>query len=95
MNMSDDRPFYTPTQPPRVPRDAEPAELLFEFFRVRDHTRWRCELRDHGRHGIEAQFSCNERFMYSRMFAAWLDSTRTPRDMAVQWAEEERKAIEQ
>ena len=40
--------------------------------------RWRCELRDHGdKYGVEAQFLL----------------TLTARAHAVQWAEEERKAL--
>lgn len=45
-------------------------------------------------YGVEAQFFTNEEFVRSRTFNPRLDLSRTPRDMAVMWAEEERKAIE-
>src|SRR6266851_10466250 len=93
--MSDDVPFYAPNQPPRQPRWPQPGELLFEFYRERDHSRWRCELRDHGEtYGVEAQFLKNEEFFAARTFPPRLDPTRTPRALAIAWAEEERKAIE-
>jgi hypothetical protein len=38
-----------------------PGEPLFEFYRERDHSRWLCELRDHGDvYGVEALFFQNE-----------------------------------
>ena len=37
-------------------RQPVPGELLFEFYRERDHKFFRCELRDHGRYGVETQF---------------------------------------
>jgi len=93
---SDDKvPFYAPHQPPRPPRQPRSGELLFQFYRELDHSRWRCELRDHGEpYGVEAQFLKNEEFITSRTFHPRLDLTRTPRQMAIAWAEEERKAIE-
>jgi hypothetical protein len=90
--MSDEIPFYAPHQPPRPPRQARPGERLFEF--LRGHDRFLCELRDHGEYGVEAQFYRNEEFLLGRRFDPRLDPTRTPRELAVQWAEEERKAIE-
>jgi hypothetical protein len=45
-------------------------------------------------YGIEAQFWKNEEFLFGRRFDPALDATRTSRDLAVQWAMEERKAIE-
>ena len=45
--MSDDE-WYKPHRPPAPPRQPQSGELLFEFYRERDHTRWLCELRDHG-----------------------------------------------
>jgi hypothetical protein len=38
----------------------QPDELLFEF--LREYDRFRCELRDHGQCGVEAQFDQNEEF---------------------------------
>jgi hypothetical protein len=70
-----------------------PGELLFEF--LKGHTRIRCELRDHGEpYGVEAQFYRNEEFTHSRRFDRLLDPARTPREMAIAWAEGERVAME-
>jgi hypothetical protein len=52
-----DEPFYKPGRTPDPPRQPQPGERLFEFYRERDHTRWLRELRDHGEpYGVEAQF---------------------------------------
>lgn len=80
----DDEPFYTPNRKPDPPREPTAGEPPFAL--LRGHVRFLCELRDHGAYGIEAQFYENEDFLVSRRFG-----TRT---LAVQWAEEERKAIE-
>ena len=45
-------------------------------------------------HGVEAQFYQNEELLIGRRFDRRMDPTRPPRALAVQWAEEERKAIE-
>ena len=58
-------------------------ERLFEF--LSGYERFVCELRDHGAAGVEAMFYQDEEFLTSRFFAT--------RDLAVQWADEERKAI--
>ena len=78
-----DKPFTTPGRrlPERQPR---PGEVLFEF--LRGHDRFQCELRDHGKYGVEAQFYRNEEFSHS-----WRFDTR---DEALLWAEHERQAIE-
>jgi hypothetical protein len=75
-----------------APRQPQPGERLFEF--LVGHNRYLCELRDHGPYGIEAQFFRNEEFAYSRRFDPRLDPTRPPRELAIQWAEEERRALE-
>ena len=79
-------PIYFPgnvRQPPR----STPGEPLFEFTVERDHARWLCELRDDGpHHGVEVQFVQNDELRYRRRFKT--------RALAVQWAEDERKAIE-
>lgn len=78
-----------PKDPPRVPRV---GELLFEF--MVGHDRYRCELRDHGPYGVEALFLINgDMDFIGRIFHPRLDPTRTPREMAIAWAEEERKAL--
>jgi len=74
----------TPSRPSR--------ELLFEF--LHGHTRIRCELVDHGDYGVEAQFLRNEEFSFSRTFHPRLNPQRTPREMAIGWAEAERAEIE-
>ena len=74
-------------------RVAQPGELLFEF--LSGHNRIRCELRDHGEvYGVEAQFFTNEEFIKGRRFDRRTDPTREPREMAIAWALEERRAIE-
>jgi hypothetical protein len=77
-----------------APRHAQAAELLFEFHVQATHTFWRVELRDHGVYGVEAQFLDPVDIRIARTFRQDLDPTRTPRDMAIGWATEERKAIE-
>src|SRR4051812_6488053 len=87
--------WFRPDAPPAPVRIQQRGELLFEFYRERDHSRWRCELRDHGAvYGIEAQFYQNEEWFYARRFDSSMDPTRMPREMAIAWADEERKAIE-
>ena len=83
---------YSPFAPMPASRSSQPGELLFEF--LRGHDRIRCELRDHGPLGVEAQFLMNEVFVQGRRFDPRMDLLRTPREMAIGWAEEERKALE-
>ena len=93
--MHDDD-WYKPHRPPEPPRQPQPGELLFEFYRERDHSRWRCELRDHGDpYGVEAQFFQNEELLIGRRFDRTMSRDRTPREMAIGWAEEWRKGIEE
>jgi hypothetical protein len=63
------------------------GELLFEFVRASDHARCRCELR-YARDfwGVEAQFFINDHPRLGQRF----DS----RARALQWAHQERDAIE-
>lgn len=95
--MSDDeRPFYAPNGPPAQPRQPQPGEKLFEFYRERDRSRWLCELRQHPEpYGVEAQFFQNDEFIIGRRFDRTLDPTRPPRELAIAWAREWRKAIEE
>ena len=81
--MSDDP--YTPNRPPTPPWQPQTGERLFEF--LRGHDRFLCDLRDDGPDGVEVRFFQNEDLLFTRRFAT--------RALAVQWAEEERKAIEQ
>jgi hypothetical protein len=61
-----DEPFQAPNRPPAPPRQAQPDERLFELVRGPD--RLLGGLRDHGPHGIEAQFFQNEEFHDGRRF---------------------------
>jgi len=71
-----------------------PGELLFEFHVAATHTFYRVELRTHGKGIVEAQFLDPVDVRMARTFHQYMDLTRTPREMAIGWAEEERKAIE-
>ena len=78
-----------------APSVHRPGELLFECYVERTHTFYRGELRDHGPvYGVEEQFLDPVDPRICRIFRPGLDPTRTPREMAVQWAEAERSAIE-
>ena len=91
--MADDRAVLWNALPP-PPRQPEPGELLFEFHVKRTHTFYRVELRDHGTYGVEAQFLDPVDPVIARTFRQDMDLTRTPREMAIAWAVEERKALE-
>jgi len=85
--------FYKPKRLPAPPLEPQHGELLFEFLHRED--RYRCELRDHGEpYGVEAQFLKNGQFFYSRRFDARMHVTRTPRELAIAWAEAERQAMQ-
>jgi hypothetical protein len=47
-----------------------------------------------GAYGVEAQFYRNEEFAYSRRFDRRLVASRPSRELAIQWAESERAALE-
>ncbi len=89
--MSDE--LVKPNRPPAPSRQPQHGERLFEF--LHGHDRYLCELLDHGdTYSVEVQFWKNEEFLCSRRFDARLDRLRTPRELAMAWAEEERTAIE-
>ena len=69
-------------QPPRR-QIVGPRERLFEF--LSGYERFVCELRDHGKSGVEAMFYQDEEFLVSRFFPT--------RQLAIEWADLERKAI--
>jgi hypothetical protein len=72
-----------PNRPAAPPRSPPRGELLFEFYRERDRTRWLCELRQHPEpYGIDAQFYRNEEFDHSRRFDHTMSRERMPREMA-------------
>lgn len=83
---------YSPFNGPMMTAVSRPGELLFEF--LRGHDRFRCELRDHGAYGVEAQFFKNDEFDIAHTFPPWLDRTRTSREMAIAWACEWRRDLE-
>ena len=88
-----DEPFYAPFRTPAPPRQPKPGERLFEF--LVGHNRHLFELRDHGEvYGVECQIFKNEELLMSRRFDPRLDASRPSREMAIAWAEEERKAME-
>jgi hypothetical protein len=95
--MSNDEKFwFSPGHREKLaPRQLQPGELLFEFCVERTKKLYRVELRDHGEFGVEAQFLDPVDIRIARTFHQYMDLTRSPRAMAIQWAEEERKAIEQ
>jgi hypothetical protein len=84
---------YTPFRGP-APRGSQPhpGERLLEFDR--GLKRYRCGLRDHGVYGVEAQFLERGTLLIARTFRERIDSTRTPRELAIAWANEERQVIE-
>jgi hypothetical protein len=79
--MSDDA-FYSPHY--RLPlRKPSPGEPLWSF--QKDQSTWSAELRDHGAAGVEAQILQDGELVMGRRFDR--------RELAVQWAEQERQAI--
>jgi hypothetical protein len=72
-----------PKAPPRQPK---PGEFLFEFHVERTHACYRCELRDHGEYGVEAQFFDPVDLRLAHTFPR--------RELAIAWAQQERTAIE-
>jgi hypothetical protein len=93
--MAGDELFFRENRPPTPPLQPQPGELLFEFHVERTHKFYRVELRDHGAYGVEAQFLDPIEPIICRTFHQRLEPTRTPREMAIAWAAEERKAIDQ
>jgi len=81
--MADD-PFYSPSHKPSPPRVPRPGDPLWSV-RANGAT-WEAQLRYHGEYGVEAQL-----FEQGELVIGCRFDTR---DLAVQWAEEERKAIE-
>lgn len=86
--MSNQEPFYAPNRKLDKPREPQPGELLFSFERFtldRGMDHYRCELRDHGEWGWEAQFFKNGEFMLSHRWPS--------KQQAIAWAAVERDAI--
>jgi hypothetical protein len=87
-----DEPFWSPTRKPPSARVARAGELLFEFRNGIDH--YVCEVRDHGEFGVEAQFLLNGELYIARTFQDQPDLQLHARQLAITWAEQERKALE-
>jgi len=86
-SMADDASWMFHNSPKAAPRRPKPGEVLFEFIRASDRAPMSCELRFHGEsYGREAQFFERGELFYSR-------GGFVTRALAVQWAEEERKAL--
>jgi hypothetical protein len=83
-----DEPFYSPNHKPAPQAKRKPGELLFEFVRASDRAPMTCELRFNGEsYGWEALFlERGELFASHGGFGT--------RARAVQWADQERKAME-
>jgi hypothetical protein len=74
----------TPNLPPPQPRQPPPGELLWE---IHGAGRWhRCELRDHGEWGTEAQIFSDTNELIARRFDT--------REQAIRWAAYERADLE-
>ena len=95
--MSDDEKPVLATPGLKLPvRQPKPGELLFEFYVERTHRFMRCELRDHGQYGVEAQFLEADGWLrLAQTFRDVLDGDRLikARESAIAWAEDERKAM--
>src|SRR5262245_30194437 len=94
MMMADD-PFYTPNLRRAPLSVGQLGELLFEFSRPSDQSQVRVELRDHGElYGIDCQIFQDGELLSARRFDPRLDASRTSRELAIQWAQTERKDLD-
>ena len=77
------------------PSERQGREPLFEFYRWRDGTRWRCELEDDGDTvGVVARFYRDDHIDRARSFEPSMSDVSTPREMAIAWAHEYRQIIQ-
>ncbi len=81
--MDDNFEFATPGRkvPPRV---AKPGEQIWQIHV--NHVFWSCELRDHGRWGVEAQILRDNDFVIGLRFPS--------RPLAIAWADSEPADLE-
>src|SRR5258708_7788863 len=95
-SMSNDKPHFAAHDLKIPPRQPLPGELLFEFYRAADHKFFRCELRDHGQWGVEAQFFDPVDPVIAQTFQDLNDGDRfmRARELAIAWANDMRKTIE-
>jgi hypothetical protein len=77
------------------PRQSVPGEPLFQFDRAADQKRFRCELRDHGIWGVEAQFFDPVDLVIAQTFQDVYDGQNIvpARSLATAWAAGMRKTI--
>ncbi len=68
---------YVHNHRPRPARQPKAGELLFEFYRASDHKWFRCELRDHGEWGVEAQLFHSPTFKPATC-TGWTSPRTTP-----------------
>ncbi len=88
--------FWTPPGESVLPPTRSAMGELFEFVaQAVGVAIRRCEFPDHcGDTTVrEAQFFQDEWFLIARTFGPWLHPGRTPREMAIGWAEEIRKEM--
>jgi hypothetical protein len=78
-----------------LPPKGKPGEWLFEFHVEQTHTFWCVELRDQRPESNPRRSWLDPvELRWAHIFRPDMDSTRTPREMAIAWAEEMRKWIE-
>ena len=77
-----------------TPGQSNLPELLFSFFIERTKTFWHCELWDRGADGIEAQFLDPTELRFARTFLPHWNARRTPREMAIEWATNARRLLQ-
>jgi hypothetical protein len=78
-------------KPPKA-QQPRAGELLIEWQRGADVMR--CELRDHGEFGVEAQILRNGDLYIARTFQNEAVLGLRARELAIAWAEQQRKAME-
>jgi len=80
-----DHAFYRPNRPAPAPRQPKPGEPIWSLRH--EHVTWSCELRFHAESwGWEAQILHEGELVIGQRFAL--------RQVAEQWADEERKHLE-
>ena len=88
MLMSDNDSFHSPNPRSTPTSQPKPGERLFDFVRASDRAPMSCELRFHGdSYGWEVQFFERGEFFGGR-------GAFPTKRLAIQFAEEERKAFE-
>jgi hypothetical protein len=81
--LTDHRPPWN-TPKPRA-RETALGELLFEFLRASDHSRFRIELRNDGEYGSDVQVFRNGSLLFTQRFEL--------RASAIDWAVEQRQFL--